>query len=185
MPSILCGLGNPGRDYARTRHNLGFLVVDELARRWDLNWQRSRLRAQVARGRVAGVEAILAKPVTFMNESGQAVQRLTNWYKVGCESLLVICDDLDLPFGQLRLRARGSPGGHNGLLSLTHHLGSSDFARLRVGIGRPRHGEVRDYVLSGFSGAEREELPGIVSRGADAVEMYLRDGIVAAMNAFN
>lgn len=185
MTTLICGLGNPGSDYARTRHNLGFLVVDELAARAGLLWGRSRLLASVARGAVAATDTILAKPSTFMNDSGLAIARLLKWYKLDAAAMLIVCDDLDLPFGQLRLRARGSPGGHNGLLSIGQHLGMTDFARLRVGIGRPRHGAPRDYVLSNFSATEREELPGIVAHAADAAEMYLRDGILAAMNAFN
>lgn len=185
MTKLICGLGNPGSDYAQTRHNLGFLVVEEVAARAGLRWGRSRLLASVARGVVAGSDAILAKPSTFMNDSGQAVARLLKWYKIDAAAMLIVCDDLDLPFGQLRLRARGSPGGHNGLLSIGQQLATTDFARLRIGIGRPRHGEPRDYVLSRFSATEREELPGVVERAADAAEMYLREGILAAMNTFN
>lgn len=185
MTKLLCGLGNPGPDYAQTRHNLGFLVVEELAARAGLRWARSRLLASVARGVVAGTDTILAKPMTFMNDSGQAVQRLAKWYKLDAGAMLVVCDDLDLQFGQVRLRARGGHGGHNGLRSISQHFGTTEFARLRIGVGRPRHGEPRDFLLSRFSATEREELPSVVSRAADAAEVYLRDGILAAMNAFN
>lgn len=185
MTKLICGLGNPGPDYAQTRHNLGYMVVEEFAARASLRWGRSRLLASVARGAVAGTDTILAQPSTFMNDSGQAVSRLVKWHKIDPAAILIVCDDLDLPFGQLRLRARGSPGGHNGLISIGQHLGTTEFARLRIGIGRPRHGEPRDYVLSRFSATEREELPALVARAADAAEMYLREGILAAMNAFN
>lgn len=185
MTKLICGLGNPGVEYARTRHNLGFVVAEELARRSELAWSRSRLLATVARGTLAGQDTVLAKPTTYMNDSGIAVSRLLKWYKIATTELLIVCDDLDLPFGSLRLRAGGSPGGHNGLLSIGQQLGATDFARLRVGIGRPRHGDPRDFVLSRFSATEEQALPEVVERAADAAETVVRDGILAAMNSFN
>lgn len=185
MTKLICGLGNPGADYARTRHNFGFLVANELALRGQLAWGRSRLRATVARGTLAGFDTILAKPTTYMNDSGIAVAGLLKWYKIATVDLLVICDDLDLPFGQLRLRARGGPGGHNGLLSIGQQLGSTDFARLRVGIGRPHHVDPRAFVLSRFSATQEQALPEVVARAADAAETVVREGILVAMNAFN
>jgi PTH1 family peptidyl-tRNA hydrolase len=128
---------------------------------------------------------LLVKPQTFMNESGQAVGRLWRWYRLRLEDLLVIGDDIDLPFGRLRLRPRGSAGGHRGLQSIFTHLGSQDVARLKIGIGRPDATEARDYVLSSFRPEERAELPAVLARAADAVELVLRDGPVAAMNVIN
>lgn len=182
---MIVGLGNPGRRYATTRHNVGFLTVDELARRHGASEAGERMGAWTARTRIEGQDVLLVKPQTFMNESGAAVGRLWRWYRMGLEDLLLVGDDIDLPFGRLRLRPRGSAGGHNGLRSIFSHVGSQEVARLKIGIGRPDSDEARDYVLSSFQPQERAELPALLARAADAVELVLRDGLVAAMNVVN
>jgi PTH1 family peptidyl-tRNA hydrolase len=182
---MVVGLGNPGRQYAETRHNVGFMTIDELARRHGAAEASQRMGAWSARARIAGQDVLLVKPQTFMNLSGEAVGRLWRWYKLGLEDVLIVSDDIDLPFERLRLRARGSAGGHNGLRSIFRHLGSQEIARLKIGVGRPASDEARDYVLSPFSREEREALPLLLSRAADAVELALREGAVAAMNVVN
>lgn len=182
---MIVGLGNPGRRYADTRHNVGFMTVDELARRHGVMDAGERMGAWYARTRIAGHDALLVKPQTFMNLSGEAVGRLWRWYKLGLEDVIIVGDDIDLPFGKLRLRARGSAGGHNGLKSIFAHLGSQEVARLKIGLGRPESREARDYVLSSFTPEERAELPLLLAAAADAVELVARDGIVAAMNVVN
>jgi PTH1 family peptidyl-tRNA hydrolase len=161
------------------------MTVDELVRRHGTAEAGERMGAWTGRTRIGATDVLLVKPQTFMNESGQAVGRLWRWYKLGLDELLVVADDIDLPFGRLRLRQRGSAGGHNGLRSIFSHLGSQEVARLKLGMGRPRSDEARDYVLSSFTPQERAELPFLIGEAADAVELVLRDGIVAAMNAVN
>jgi peptidyl-tRNA hydrolase, PTH1 family len=185
VPALIVGLGNPGKEYAETRHNVGFRCVDELARRHGLKWARPRLKAEQARGTIAGHEVVLAKPQTYMNLSGVSVVQLVKWYKVPLDQVLVIHDDLDLPFGQLRLRAEGSAGGQNGLASILQQLRTQAVPRLRIGINRPQWGEPRDYVLTRFTKEQVAALPDVLGRGADAAELWLRDGIIAAMNQFN
>jgi len=182
---LVVGLGNPGRRYAPTRHNIGFRMVDRLAARpGALRW-RAEHQAETCRIQVGGLPILVAKPQTFMNESGRAVKALLAHYKIASERLLVISDDLDLPFARLRLRARGSAGGHNGLRSINAELGTPDYARLRVGIGRPTEGDPLEWVLSPFSLAEEQELPLLCENGVTIVEAVVRDGILAAMNQFN
>src|SRR5919198_3568265 len=161
------------------------MTVDELLRRHSAAETAERLGARVVRTRIEGHDVLLVKPQTFMNESGQAVGRLWRWYRLRLEDLLVIADDIDLPFGRLRLRPGGSAGGHRGLQSIFTHLGSQDVARLKIGIGRSDFTEARDYVLSSFRPEERAELPAVLARAADAVELALRDGLTAAMNVVN
>ena len=153
MPALIVGLGTPGPEYARTRHNAGFLCVEELARRGGLKWERPRLKAAQARGKLAGRDVVLAKPQTYMNLSGTSVAQLVKWYKTPLSDLLIVYDELDLPFGQLRLRAGGSAGGHNGLTSVLQQLRTSEVPRLRIGVGRPERGEPKGYLLSRFTKA--------------------------------
>ena len=185
MPALIVGLGNPGPEYAGTRHNVGFRIVDELARRHGLKWERQRLKAIQARGRIAGHDVVLAKPQTYMNASGTSVAQLVKWYKTSLDQVLVISDDIDLPFGQLRLRAEGSAGGQRGLASILQQLRTTAVPRLRVGIGRPQWGEPRGYVLSRFTKEQADALPELVGRATDATELWLTDGIIAAMNHYN
>lgn len=181
---LVVGLGNPGRKYGGTRHNIGFDVVDLLAGRHRLDWEAAPAEALIAKWRGAG--ALLAKPLTFMNLSGQAVGDLLRFYKIGREDLLVVVDDVNLGLGRLRARPSGSAGGHNGLKSIIGAFGSEDFARLRVGVGR---GDARrnlaDHVLATFDPDEREEVAEAVGRSADAAELFVAEGIGAVMNRFN
>lgn len=181
---VVVGLGNPGRKYADTRHNLGFFVVDELARRMAAPLSRKRMQAEITEAKLGDLRLILAMPQTFMNDSGVAVREIVRWYKVPLQDVLVIVDDLDLPFGQMRIRARGSAGGHNGLKSIFQQLGSQEVPRLRVGIGRSGNHAIA-HVLSRFSPEEREALPGIVGGAANAVELWAMEGIVRAMDQTN
>ncbi len=185
---LIVGLGNPGRDYRETRHNVGFMVVDELAKRHQLTF--SMAPSQVADTFVAkkyGSQPLLvAKPLTFMNRSGGAVSALARYYDIAPADLLVVVDEAALPFGKLRVRARGSAGGHNGLKSIIEQFGTQEFPRLRLGVGRgDTRRDLADHVLSTFEPSERAELETLITRAADAAEMFAVDGIVTVMNAYN
>jgi PTH1 family peptidyl-tRNA hydrolase len=180
----IVGLGNPGSKYRGTRHNVGFAVLDELSARRRVTFDSSPVEALVAK--VHGeIPALLAKPTTFMNLSGEAVGGLLRYYKIDVADLLVIVDEAQLPLGKLRARVRGSAGGHNGLKSIVAHLGE-DFARLRIGVGRgdPRR-ELADHVLAKFDPDELAEIERATTRSADAAEMFITSGIAAVMNAYN
>ena len=181
---LIVGLGNPGAKFRGTRHNIGFAVVDELARRRSVEFDSSPVEALVAK--VRGVEPVLlAKPLTFMNDSGEAVGALTRYFKLDPADLMVVVDEAQLPLGKLRARARGSAGGHNGLKSLIAHLGE-EFARLRVGVGRgERRRDLADHVLARFEADEAAEVERMTTRAADASEMFVTSGIEAVMNAYN
>ncbi len=183
---LIIGLGNPGTQYERTRHNVGFRVVDTLATKYNLRWER-RNRALLANGTIGIEKVVLVKPITFMNNSGEAVSELVHWYKIQPEEILVVYDDLDLPVGQIRLRPKGSAGGHNGLSSIIHHLHTDQFPRLRVGIGRPtnRHIDTIDYVLGAATGDEGILLATAESNAVEAVPLILQQGVGAAMNILN
>jgi PTH1 family peptidyl-tRNA hydrolase len=182
---LVVGLGNPGRQYEATRHNVGWLVVDELARRLDGSW-KSKFSGKLAEVRLEGRKLALLKPETFMNDSGRSVAAAVRFFKVAPESLLVVHDDVDLDPGRLQARAGGGLAGHNGLRSLAQSLGSKDFLRLRIGVGRPERGDPRpvaDYVLSPFE--PEQDAGALVQRSADAVETMIRDGVEAAQQRFN
>jgi PTH1 family peptidyl-tRNA hydrolase len=182
---LVAGLGNPGREYERTRHNAGWLVLDELARRHGGSW-RSKFNGSLAEIRLDGAKLALVKPETYMNESGRSVGEAMRFFKVAPESLLVVHDDVDLEPGRLQARSGGGLAGHNGLRSLAQHLGTQDFLRLRIGIGRPGRGDprpVKDWVLSPF--APEEDFEALVARSADAVEAMIREGLEAAQQRFN
>jgi PTH1 family peptidyl-tRNA hydrolase len=186
---LVVGLGNPGPRYAATRHNAGFMVLDALARRVGGSYKAHKGPnggADVLVGRLAGVPAVLAKPRSFMNESGGPVAAVSQFYKIAPERVIVVHDDLDLPFGALRLKAGGGEGGHNGLKSTTSSLGSKDYVRIRFGVGRPPgRQDPADFVLREFSAAERKDLDFFLDRAADAVEAVLKSGLEAAQNTFN
>ncbi|HET8841326.1 MAG TPA: aminoacyl-tRNA hydrolase [Ktedonobacteraceae bacterium] len=184
---LIVGLGNPGSQYERTRHNVGFRVVDRLATKWGWNWSERRAKAVLASGMIGTEKVVLAKPITFMNLSGEPVGELVRWYKLLSEDILIIYDELDLPVGKLRLRLNGSAAGHNGLRDIIAHLHTSDFPRLRVGIGHPRNSSMqgRDHVLSAASGDEGILLASGEERAVDAVQTLLAQGIEATMNTFN
>jgi len=182
---LVAGLGNPGREYERTRHNLGWLVLDELARRHGGSW-RSKFSGSFADVRLGDLRLGLLKPETYMNESGRAVGEAARFYKVEPKGLLVVHDDVDLEPGRLQARAGGGLAGHNGLRSLAQHLGSQEFERLRIGVGRPGRGDPRsvsDWVLSGF--APEDDLEALVAKSADAVETIAAEGLEAAQAHFN
>jgi PTH1 family peptidyl-tRNA hydrolase len=186
---VICGLGNPGREYERTRHNVGWWVVDHLADVWRFDGWRRDGRALVASGRAGGQSVRLLKPQTYMNLSGDALipyARRPTWSPAS--DLLVVVDEVALPLGAVRLRASGSPGGHNGLKSVEHALGTRDYARLRIGIGpsEPRPvGDLADFVLHPFGAREREVILELLPKLADGIEIWLRAGIIAAMNTLN
>ena len=175
------GLGNPGPKYAQTRHNIGFMVISELARRGMASWQQ-KWKGRHAKVMLAGRDVWLLEPETFMNLSGECVQPFAAFYRLQPEEILVVHDELDLPFATLRLKRGGGHGGHNGLRSLVDRLGSRDFARLRVGIGRPQKGDVSGFVLAPFAANERDWLDGLVRDACDAVEGCVREGLLATQN---
>ena len=181
---LVLGLGNPGRRYAGTRHNIGFDVLDLLVERHRLDWESAPASAIMAKWRAAGT--LLAKPLTFMNLSGRAVLGLLQFFKIDVADLLVVVDDVNLELGRLRSRPGGSAGGHNGLKSLIGQLGTDAFARLRIGVGRgDARRDLADHVLATFDPAEREIVAETVSRAADAVELFITEGIGPVMNRFN
>lgn len=181
---IIVGLGNPGRNYANTRHNLGFMVVNELARRAGETSARKRFRSELIETRYPDGKLVLVKSQTYMNESGHAVREVMNWYRADPEQVLIVVDDLDLPFGQLRLRPGGSAGGHNGLKSIFEQTGKKEIPRLRIGIGRGPS-QAKAHVLSHFAPSEQEHLSLLIDGAADAVERWMAEGIVPAMNEIN
>ncbi len=183
---IVLGLGNPGERYARTRHNAGVLVVDELLQRTSSRLKSHKSGALIAEVTVSGERAVLARSTGYMNESGRPLGQLARFYRTPVERVIVVHDELDIAFGDVRVKVGGGTAGHNGLKSVANHLSSKDFIRVRIGISRP-HGalDAVDYVLQSFSGAERRELPDIVGRGADAVERVLEAGAERAMNEYN
>ena len=181
---IVVGLGNPGREYAATRHNLGFMVVDELARRLTSGEQRNRFRSELVEAFDGQEKIVLLKPKTYMNLSGSAVREAVSWYRAPIDDLLIAVDDLDLPFGSIRLRARGGSGGHNGLKSIIAELGSDGFSRMRIGIGRGT-GHATRQVLSRFTADEERVLPDVLQAAADCVIEWERSGIINAMNRCN
>jgi PTH1 family peptidyl-tRNA hydrolase len=186
------GLGNPGRQYSGTRHNIGFAVADELARRAAVEFESAPANALIAKWRPslgAGSQAddvvLLAKPLTFMNESGRAVGELARYFKIDIADLLVIVDEVQLPVGRLRARVRGSAGGHNGLKSVIAHIGD-EFPRLRIGVGRGEsQRDLADHVLSRFETDEKEDVARMIERAADAAQLFITSGIAAVMNAYN
>jgi PTH1 family peptidyl-tRNA hydrolase len=184
---LIVGLGNPGREYHWTRHNLGFRLLDEIAREHRISLDRRGLKSVYGRGRIARGEVILAKPQTYMNLSGEAVQRLLHFYKIPLPELIVLHDDLDLPWGRIRIRVGGSSGGHRGILSIQETVGTEAFIRLKIGIGRPPFPgqDPADYVLTPLPEEKKDELEPILKRGREAVETVLARGPQEAMNRFH
>jgi len=191
---LIIGLGNPGKTYAHNRHNIGFRCLNHLAKLHSIQVKKHQCQSQVGVGKISGVEVLLAKPKTFVNLSGKAVGSLMHKYKIPVTDLIVICDDLDLPLGKLRLRPDGSAGGHKGINSIISTLGSDDFCRIKVGIGRPAKKDgtpitdeevIVNYVLRDFAPQEDKAIKPAIATVAEAVDCILTEGIVAAMNKFN
>jgi peptidyl-tRNA hydrolase, PTH1 family len=185
---LIAGLGNPGAKYARTRHNVGFQLVERLAKQWQAAWKADKkFHANISRVERNSGPVILCEPQTFMNASGEAIGPLVNFYQVPFKQIVVAVDDADLPLGQIRMRMRGSSGGHHGLESIEKHLGTQDFARLRIGIGRTADGqrEITDYVLAPFSAAETILMDKVLMTAAEQIECWLNFGIEKAMSQFN
>jgi len=183
---IVIGLGNPGRKYERTRHNAGFLAVDEIARDLRFSLSQEKYHAVIGKCRIGEEDALLVKPQTFMNESGRSVGAVLRYTYGSPADLIVVHDELDLPLGTVRVKTGGGHGGHNGLRSIIEHIGTPDFIRIRVGVGRPAPGrDAADYVLSPFTAEERQAADEAVVKAADAVKAVIRDGLTKAMNDCN
>ncbi len=181
---VVVGLGNPGGKYDGTRHNVGFAVVDALAEAPRAGRPQSRFQAQVIELNEGGQKVLLVKPETFMNLSGRCVRQIMDYYQVPLSDLLVVCDDINLPLGKLRVRARGTHGGHNGLRNIQEHLGTTEYARLRVGVDAPRDDAI-DHVLGRFRPAERRVIEDAVALAVQAVAVWISQGVEACMNRFN
>jgi peptidyl-tRNA hydrolase, PTH1 family len=185
---LIVGLGNPGREYRETRHNVGFMVVDEIARRHGIGWASGPSQiAETLVGKKFGAEPLmLAKPLTYMNLSGDVVAGLARYFDIAHEDLFIVVDEAALPFGKLRARAHGSAGGHNGLKSVIERLGTTEFSRLRLGVGRgDGRRDLADHVLAKFEKGEQADLETLITRAADAAEMFAAEGIAKVMNAYN
>lgn len=183
---LIVGLGNPGREYEATRHNIGFMVIDELSKRWNIPLNQQKFKGIFGVGVVNGEKVILLKPLTYMNLSGESIRPLLDYYKVDLADFIVLYDDLDLPVGKLRLRMKGSAGGHNGIKSTIAHLGTQEFNRIRIGIDRPKHGmKVVDHVLGRFVAEEMPEVQHSIQKSADACEKWLSTPFLQVMNTFN
>ncbi len=185
---LIVGLGNPGAEYARTRHNAGFLLAERLAGNWQAGWTlEKKFNARLAKSERGGRKLILCQPQTFMNASGEAVGSVCEFFRVPLANLLVLVDDADLPLGEIRLRGSGSSGGHHGLESIEQHLASREFARLRIGIGRRADGarEITNHVLGQFGSGDAELLGKVLERASNQVECWLNEGTQKAMNQFN
>ena len=185
---LIVGLGNPGREYRETRHNVGFMVVDEIARRHGIDWTSgpSQIAETLVAKRFGDEPVMVAKPLTYMNNSGDAVAGLVRYFDVSHDDLFVVVDEAALPFGRIRARARGSAGGHNGLKSIIERLGTTEFSRLRLGVGRgDGRRDLADHVLARFERGEQADLETLITRAADAAEMFAAEGISKVMNAFN
>lgn len=182
---IIVGLGNPGRQYNYTRHNVGFDVVDYLGRKHDIKVTKVKHKSAIGEGIIAGEKVILVKPQTYMNLSGEAVMSLMNYYDIDLENLIVIYDDIDTAIGKLRIRIKGSGGSHNGMKNIIYHLQTVDFPRVRIGIGKPERQPLRDYVLQRFSRDEVDVIAPVIKDAGDAIELWIKEGVQTAMNKYN
>ncbi len=183
---LFVGLGNPGKAYVNTRHNMGFLVLTSMAARYGWTFRRvSSLHGMLAEGVLGGKKILLLMPETYMNSSGESVKACISYYNIPLERICVVCDEIYLPLGRMRIKPSGSSGGHNGLKSLSAHLGVQEYARLRVGVGDRQQGDLADYVLSAFSEEERKKLPAILQRASESLECFLIKGMLEAMQLTN
>lgn len=184
---LIVGLGNPGRDYVGTRHNMGFEAVDAICAKYDIKLNKEKFRAVYGEGRIGGEKVLVIKPQTYMNLSGESVREFRDWFKMEEKNMIVIYDDISLPVGKLRIREKGSAGGHNGIKNIIYQLGTDVFPRIKIGVGAPDHPDydVKDYVLGKFSKEETEVLIKTVIRAAAAVEEIMLHGAQSAMNQYN
>ena len=182
---VIAGLGNPGKEYEKTRHNMGFLVLDILSDENGIPVNRAKHNAMTGKGTIEGKQVLLVKPTTYMNDSGRSLGEIVRYYDVAPEELIVIYDDMDMEPGTIRIRKKGSAGSHNGMKSIISHLGDGEFPRVRVGIGRPSFDDWKDYVLSRYPKDDEERIMEGVEKAAEAVTSILRNGIDRAMNEFN
>lgn len=183
---VIVGLGNPGSEYAATRHNVGFMAIDAVAAKYGVQVWRDKFSAQIGECMIGNEKILLVKPQTYMNLSGEAVGPLLSWYKLPSEQMAVLYDDMDIEVGSARIRLKGSAGGHNGIKSILAHIGTEDFARFRIGIGRPAKGwSVVDHVLAKFSDADRAAVENVVEKIVPAVECFVKNGIDLTMNRYN
>lgn len=183
---LIVGLGNPGKQYENTRHNIGFIVIDRLSQKLNISLTKKKFKGLYGKGNINGQEIILLKPMTYMNLSGEAVKPFMEYFRIANENLLVIYDELDLPVGKIRLRYKGSAGGHNGIKSIINHLGSEQFNRIRIGIDRPQSGyPITDYVLGTFTKEEKEIIDKMVEKTVEACEMWLEKPFIEVMNRYN
>lgn len=183
---IIVGLGNPGTEYKGTRHNMGFMVLDKLAEKYNITVDSRKHKGLIGKGMIGSQKVVLVKPQTFMNASGECIRQVQDFYKVSNEEILVIYDDISLEPGQLRIRKKGSAGGHNGIKNIILHLGTQEFPRIRVGVGeKPAKMDLVDYVLGHFQGEDKEKIEEGIELAVDAVKILLEDGAEAAMNQFN
>lgn len=184
---IIVGLGNPGREYVNTRHNIGFEAIDVIASKYNININKEKFKGLYGDGRIGGEKVLLVKPQTFMNLSGESIREFVNWYKVEPEKVIVVYDDISLPVGKLRIRPKGSAGGHNGIKSIIYQLNTDIFPRIKIGVGSPenKNYDLADYVLGKFSKEETEILIKTVIKVADATEALIKSGIDKAMAEFN
>ncbi|UNL85078.1 aminoacyl-tRNA hydrolase [Priestia koreensis] len=183
---LIIGLGNPGREYDRTRHNIGFMIIDQLADHLSISLDKTKFNGLFGMGMVKGEKVILLKPLTYMNLSGESIRPLMDYYNIDVEDTMVIYDDLDLPTGKIRLRTKGSPGGHNGIKSMIHHLHTQEFKRIRVGIDRPFKGmKVPDYVLGRFTEDEMVHMKPAMDKAVEASEEWISKPFLEVMNVYN
>lgn len=184
---LVVGLGNPGRDYVGTRHNVGFETADVICSKYDIKLNKEKFRAIYGEGRIGGERVIVAKPQTFMNLSGESVREIMSWYKIEPENLIVVYDDISLETGTLRIRPKGSAGGHNGIKNIIYQLNTDMFPRIKIGISAPKNDEYElvDYVLGKFSKEEVDVLIKVAIKAAESVEVIIKDGVELAMSKFN
>ena len=184
---IIAGLGNPGREYENTRHNIGFLVIDDIAKKYQITMLERKHKAVIGKGYIDGHKVVMVKPLTYMNQSGESIRQATDYYKVDVTTqLVVVSDDISLDVGQLRIRKKGSAGGHNGLKNIILHLGSENFIRIRMGVSdKPQGYDLKDYVLGHFTDKEKKVLEETSGKAAEAIRMILQGDVDGAMNRYN